>query len=290
MRMMRWLLGSVLLAALIAGPSLALAQNNALDFDGVDDEVDCGDPSGNEFDLVGDATIEAWVRVDTTPPSAFTPTAFTIVGKDEGPGMNVRKWFFGVQNGALAFHINGPGYGDGRWVYSDSFTQPFGTCYHAAVVKSGNSYAFFVDGAPVGGGSTDSVYDVAQSLTLGSSEPCCLFAGRIDEVRIWNVARTQSQIDASKSVALTGTEAGLVAYYDMNQSGDVDLIDRTPNGFDGIRLGLSGANAKPQFVDSCAPVPLGNAVPMTSGWGVALLVVGLAVLATTSLGRRRPAR
>ena len=43
------------------------------------------------------------------------------------------------------------------------------------------------------------------------------FTGTIDEVRVWNVAHTQSQIAASMYSELSGTESGLVAYYNFNQ-------------------------------------------------------------------------
>jgi hypothetical protein len=40
----------------------------------------------------------------------------------------------------------------------------------------------------------------------------------MDEVRIWNVARTQPQIAANRSLTIPGNSAGLVAYYQFNES------------------------------------------------------------------------
>ncbi|NLF17945.1 MAG: hypothetical protein GX595_11955, partial [Lentisphaerae bacterium] len=45
------------------------------------------------------------------------------------------------------------------------------------------------------------------------------FSGRIDEVRIWNQARTVSDIAASMAVTQSGTEAGLVALYSFDDFG-----------------------------------------------------------------------
>ncbi len=42
------------------------------------------------------------------------------------------------------------------------------------------------------------------------------FIGKIDEVRIWNVARTISQITATMNNSLAGNETGLAAYYNFN--------------------------------------------------------------------------
>src|SRR6185295_19776538 len=43
------------------------------------------------------------------------------------------------------------------------------------------------------------------------------FSGKIDEVRIWNVARTQSEIQTDLLGPVCGNITGLVAYYPFNQ-------------------------------------------------------------------------
>jgi hypothetical protein len=64
-----------------------------------------------------------------------------------------------------------------------------------------------------------------------------LFAGRygvweIDELRLWNVARTESQINADMGRQLTGSETGLNAYYTFNNT----TKDITGHGNDGILM------------------------------------------------------
>lgn len=43
------------------------------------------------------------------------------------------------------------------------------------------------------------------------------FTGSLDEVRIWNVARTATEINSNKTTSLTGSETGLLAYYKFDQ-------------------------------------------------------------------------
>jgi len=43
------------------------------------------------------------------------------------------------------------------------------------------------------------------------------FNGNIDEIRIWNTTRTQSEILANMNTELNGNESELVAYYNCNQ-------------------------------------------------------------------------
>jgi hypothetical protein len=60
--------------------------------------------------------------------------------------------------------------------------------------------------------------------------------GNLEDVRIWNVARTANQISSSKNCELNGTETGLIAYYKFNQGINAGnnalestLVDATSN-------------------------------------------------------------
>jgi gliding motility-associated-like protein len=63
----------------------------------------------------------------------------------------------------------------------------------------------------------------AGNLSIGSdidfNNPGGFFQGNIDEVRIWNVARTEAEIQATLNEVLVGNEPGLVAYYKMDETG-----------------------------------------------------------------------
>ncbi|MCX6250248.1 MAG: hypothetical protein NTX61_05795 [Bacteroidetes bacterium] len=58
------------------------------------------------------------------------------------------------------------------------------------------------------------------------------FKGNIDELRIWNVARSITQLGIDKNSKLTGTEKGLLAYYPFERyitSQGIKIIDSTLN-------------------------------------------------------------
>ncbi|MFZ1080687.1 MAG: LamG domain-containing protein [Candidatus Kryptoniota bacterium] len=66
------------------------------------------------------------------------------------------------------------------------------------------------------------------------------FNGVIDEVRIWNVVRSQSDIAENMRKELTGTEGGLVAYYKFDEAlGSTIIHDATSNHNDGKLYGNS---------------------------------------------------
>ncbi|EDN70577.1 conserved hypothetical protein [Beggiatoa sp. PS] len=76
-----------------------------------------------------------------------------------------------------------------------------------------------------------------------------LFEGQIDEVRIWNTARTQAEIQANMNITLQGNESGLVAYYPFDA---LLTSDQTSNTNDGTLINSS--NLVNSRVDPVGPV------------------------------------
>jgi hypothetical protein len=88
---------------------------------------------------------------------------------------------------------------------------------------------------------------------LGRSEAS--FDGLLDEVRVWNVARTQAQIRADMNRTLAGNEPGLVGYWRLDEGSGQAILDASPHHNDG-RLGNSAGTdtQDPVWVVSDAPV------------------------------------
>lgn len=78
-------------------------------------------------------------------------------------------------------------------------------------------------------------HQVSNDLFVGnSSAKIYSFQGRIDEVRLWDITRTGTEVSDGRTVALLGNEAGLVGYWRMNEgNGDV-VKDLSPNANDGV--------------------------------------------------------
>ncbi|MCK4428979.1 MAG: LamG domain-containing protein, partial [Candidatus Aenigmarchaeota archaeon] len=159
----------------------------ALDFDGTDDYVDCGNDSS--LDITDAITVEAWVNFAAAPTGHWT----AFVSKDEGSGVN-NKWVFGYMNGKTVFHV-GDASADDFHVYSNEWTPILNQWYHLAVVKSGDTYTFYRDGAADGTDSaTLAIPTINAHLEIGRAEGGGCFNGIMDEVRIYNYALSQSQI------------------------------------------------------------------------------------------------
>jgi len=105
----------------------------------------------------------------------------------------------------------------------------------------------------VGARSKSATYYYAFGATDGTNLGSgAYFNGTIDEVRIWNTARTNAQIQTSMNTELLGNESGLVTYYNFNQgvtngtnTSLTTQYDKTSNSYNGTlnNLALTGATS-----------------------------------------------
>lgn len=110
--------------------------------------------------------------------------------------------------------------------YNTNATINDGNWHHIAATHDGTSLKVYLDGVQVGTSQAKTFNTTGNQFSIGyrgvASE---YFNGSIDEVRVWNVARTAEQINRSKNCELQGNETGLVAYYKFNQG--IDQADNT---------------------------------------------------------------
>lgn len=114
------------------------------------------------------------------------------------------------------------------------------TWHHVAFVYDGFNQMLYIDGvldvatATTGTVTLDSV-QFDQGLVVGAryTQSTQFVEGMMDEMRIWNVARSQADIVNNMNNLLTGTETGLVAYYQFDDGpGSTMVADITGNGND----------------------------------------------------------
>ncbi len=65
------------------------------------------------------------------------------------------------------------------------------------------------------------------------------FSGVVDEVRFWDVARTQAEIQSTMHTILTGTESGLAGYWQFNEGSGTVAHDLTANHNDGTLVNFT---------------------------------------------------
>jgi hypothetical protein len=201
------------------------SNNFALNYDG-NDNVNIQD--SQDLRITGDMSIEAWFKMDSNPGDWVR-----IVGKGSPGPRNYGLWYH--PSGVFLFQQ----YGSGVHV---SINQPVvqGKWYHMAATKQGGLTKLFINGVLVStaNGGTNPATS-ADPLTIGYAGFHAYHRGQIDEVRLWNAARTNQEILDNYNVGLSGTENGLLAYYNMEEGQGTSLTDLTGNGHEGTIQGAT---------------------------------------------------
>lgn len=127
--------------------------------------------------------------------------------------------------------------------------------HFATTYKAGDKMKCYVNGVLVGetAVSANPIATNNESFIIGVAPwdiHALQYFGHIDEVRIWNVARTVTQINSTMFKRLNGDETGLVAYYDFDVETGNTLPDKSNNGNNGTVM----ANDYWSWATSFAPV------------------------------------
>ena len=142
------------------------------------------------------------------------------------------------------------------------------TWHHAAVTYNGTTWMLYLDGnletALVAGQPprSDSIQHAGLASSLNSAGvPLGFFAGMLDEVRIWNYARSSSQIASNKNVQLREA-AGLLGCWSLSETNGLlahDNSGKAPPGT--LKNGPSWANDNRALEDVVTPIKLAAVDP-----------------------------
>jgi len=111
--------------------------------------------------------------------------------------------------------------------------------FHVATTYDGATTVHaYVNGADKGTKTlTGPLASVLSTLTVGGTNGSRYFMGAIDEVRVWNFARSASQIQQNMSVRLNGNETGLVGYWHFDEGSGTTANDSSTKGVAGTVVG-----------------------------------------------------
>lgn len=206
--------------SLVSGAGFGAGQfGQAFDLNGTNQYVSAPDSQAWAFGN-NPFTISLFANFDSIRQTPIGQLPNVFVAQDEGGG-TTRKWDFFYSNGQLAFHINAPGTVFEFLTSPSTFTPATGEWHLYTVTRSGTTYTFYVDGVSLGTTSSSlTIPDANAPLTIGQAEGVGFFDGRLDDVRIYDRALSQAEVQAlmpaavpePASVVLAGAgAAGLVA-------------------------------------------------------------------------------
>jgi len=214
----------------------AETRRHSLLFDGVDDQIKLRRPVKDSF------TIELWVRTtDSLPGDLFfhgAPLVYAdVAGLEADFGTSIANSRFVFGTGL-----------DDRTVRSQSEVNT-GDWVHLAATReaSTGSICVFVNGMRERcrdsrfRGSLDAPADIYIGANLVDRR---FVAGNIDEVRMWDLLRTEKEIHESMNSTLDGTEPGLAGYWRFD---DADSPDRALDSSRQKNHGWLAAAGAPSF-------------------------------------------
>ncbi|MDO9041627.1 MAG: LamG-like jellyroll fold domain-containing protein [Desulfocapsaceae bacterium] len=209
--------------------------------------------SSTELKTFSALTVEAWIKPDVAREWAL------IMGKQLNPS-DGNPWYSyrlcksnsGTFPDTVNFNIAPVTAGGEVGVTSTTVVQN-NTWTHVAGVYDGATMKIYING--------NLENTVAQTGDLKESDLAMYigkapwtnynnFNGQMDELRVWNVARTQAQIQYAMNRSLVGNETGLVAYWPFNDAAG------SPTADDASQYNHVGTlyNGAAIVADSTAPV------------------------------------
>ena len=213
-----------------------------LDFDGIDDYVAIADDP--ILRMTNALTMEAWFR-----PESLSATDYLLVINKEG------EYEVGISpTGEIAWGLANT---DPGWTWHDTgYAVNLNEWHHVAVAYDNGTVNTYVNGNLVdtyfGSGSIGDQHPALNELRIGGRQnnpSGKFFDGQIEEVRIWNSARTQAEVQANLDARLTGAEIGLAGSWTFFDGSGTVASDQTAAGNDGILTDGGAGTAGPQWTE-----------------------------------------
>jgi hypothetical protein len=199
---------------------------NALQFDGVNDYVDLGNDS--TFDVGTAVTYEAWIYPEATQ-SGFIMNKWVGWQEDKQLIFSGNRLYFYLFD---VFNL--------EQLVSSPSSIPLNQYTHVAATfnASTGTASLYINGVfdtsknvgSIVSNSTGNLYIGCNAVRYGNELP---FKGIIDEIRIWNIDRTESEIQSTMNQPLNGNELDLIGYWEFDEGTGTITYDATSNHNDG---------------------------------------------------------
>ena len=210
-----------------------------------------------------DITMSAWVKADAP---WINDTRVPVSNSYWGAAASRVGFHLMLQsNGTAASRYQTQADGVGVWSTSGT-TNVVGAWHQLAYVKKGSRISIVVDGkeenaldnlpASIAGLAVQNIIRIGCNTSTARFVP-----GLIDEVRIWNYARTVAQIQGDMNHELRGTEDGLVGYWRFNEGQGTTAFDSSPKPHNGTIVGAVWTTDTPPVTPGPAPAFATGASP-----------------------------
>lgn len=247
-RLNRWILTFGVMICLMMPQTPLQAQNYAVAFDGSGDYISIpADP--NWAFGTGNFTISFWMSLNNLNlihDGLFGREDYQWLALEYNHDGDHRLNLWIDQNGSYYWDLNNMKSTKNDWVT--------GTWYHIAIVRSGNQIHMYIDGILDKTASySATVFNPSSPLYFGRSQLANRFHnGSMDDIRIYNYALDEAELASQRFAELSGSEMGLLAYWNCNDGLGTVLTDQTIYDNHGSLMGDA------VYISSSAPVLQNN--------------------------------
>lgn len=161
---------------------------------------------GSPVDPDSDFTIEAWVQLSADGNNAIfaaqgdSNNYWIFIARNDSHGLCFQE---AIASGIATFICSGAA----TVATSDDWK-------HVAVTRSGNTWKIYIDGALAKTDTNSDTGFAASPQNIARLPTAAVyFAGNIDEIRTWDVARTITEIADNMEVVLSPSEPNLTGYW-----------------------------------------------------------------------------
>jgi len=230
-------------------------------FDGQDDYLEIPNSKAINFTQNQDFAIEFWLKVgaiSTQPETAFVGDV-NIIEKWRGKGFP-----YAIRYSSMPGTVYASRYDGKNPTLTSQIAVNDQKFHHIAFVKQASQLFLYVDGTEQGKTvdtttkttqNNSSLYLAAgTSITQGGGQRR-FFAGQLAELRLWNKARSQAEIQANQFCRLPGNEPGLVGYWAGDEKAGVIVNDKTPQGNHGTIHGATWATTSDFSLSAAQATP-----------------------------------
>jgi fibronectin type 3 domain-containing protein len=233
----------------------------ALLFDGVGGHVVIPDDGTFNFGASDEFTLEAWFSYSGSDRSPRLISKLAKSGTDQRPldlGLQRNgRLFFAISDGTNVARVLSQrnDFNDDEW-------------HHVACVNDAGSQQLilYIDGVEesrVGTGALGAIGNESD-IFVGGFEDGTWFGGQLDELRVWNVARTAAELQAAATTPLAGDEGGLVGYWDFDAFSGVSVTDYAGVAQYGVLVGGVYRTDKVAPLDLCGKTDADGAFVLTN--------------------------
>jgi Concanavalin A-like lectin/glucanases superfamily/Domain of unknown function (DUF1929)/IPT/TIG domain/Bacterial Ig domain len=176
---------------------------SALSFNGTSNYIDLGNPAA--LQLTGSMTLEAWVNAAANPPDDGQ-----IIAKSDGIGWELKT---SPDTGPHTFGLGLSGTSSSKTQRYTTTVRALNTWYHIAGVYDATAVTMstyvngVLDNGTLRGTIPTSQFNRALNVNIGRRTSGFYFNGIIDEVRVYNRALSQAEIQVDMNTPIQGSNA-----------------------------------------------------------------------------------